>query len=140
MNYTTSKDYEELWRLVQEGKEIVCFTHGLSTYVSIAMKQGKYVAVFSRGVGGVGDIETNSEIDFMQTCKKLNLEFLPPDEWIKIENDRDLPKINKSVLSYDGQSMCEAKWDGVDWENCMSFCCEKEHITHWMPLPEAPKE
>jgi len=89
MNYNTSRDYDRLWTLVQEGKEIVCFTHGLSTYVSIAMKQGKYVAVFSRGVG---DIETNSEIDFIQTCKKLNLEFLPPTTWIKIESDKDLPQ------------------------------------------------
>lgn len=46
MNYTTRKDYERLWNLVQEGKEVVCFTHGRSTYVSIAISNGKYTAVF----------------------------------------------------------------------------------------------
>ena len=135
-NYTTSKDYEKLWKLVQDGKEIVCFTHGLSTYVSIAMKQGKYVAVFSRGVG---DIETNSEIDFIQTCKKLNLEFLPPDAWIKIESDKDLPPKRIFVLGVAPDKIVEVvHWTGERWCS-IRFYWEKEKIIYWKPMPQAPE-
>jgi len=135
MNYTTSKDYEELWRLVQDGKEIVCFTHGLSTYVSIAMKQGKYVAVFSRGVG---DIETNSEIDFIQTCKKLNLEFLPPDAWIKIESDKDLPReYGKYLLRCEYGTEAGIFNHGVFSSQITDVTLSG--VTHWKPMPEAPE-
>jgi len=136
MNYTTSRDYEALWNLMQEGEVVVCFLEGLSTYVTIARKNGEYSDVLSAGVLGVAAM---TKIDFINQCENIHLEFLPPNEWIKIESDRDLPEINKNVLTYDGESQCEAKWDGVDWENCMSFCCEKEHVTHWKPLPEAPE-
>ena len=139
MNYTTSKDYEKLWNLVQEGKEIVCFLEGLSTYVTIARKNGEYSDVLSAGVLGVA---ARTKIDFINQCENIHLEFLPPDAWIKIESDKDLPPDGQSVeCVFRGKEVSHASWDKClnKWDNG-DYYWAKEDITHWKPLPEAPKQ
>ena len=57
-------------------------------------------------------------------------------EWISVL-DR-LPEVYEDVLYFNGQSV------GVDFICSDGTWCDEEvhgkHITHWMPLPEAPKK
>lgn len=138
MNYTTSRDYEKLWDLVQDGKEIVCFLEGLSTYVTIARKNGEYSDVLSRVIPGVS---ARTKIDFINQCENVYLEFLPPDAWIKIERDKDLPPVGMSVQCvYRGYQVGQGTWekDLNKWDFCDSYI-DKDKITHWKPLSKAPE-
>jgi len=129
MNYTTSKDYEQLWNLVQEGKEIVCFLEGLSTYVTIARKNGEYSDVLSSGVPGVS---SKTKTVFINQCENVYLEFLPPDEWISVTDK--IPEIDQLVLAFSpivvpGMQVFITRWKRWSAEN----------NTHWKPLPKAPE-
>ena len=43
-------------------------------------------------------------------------------------------------LRWDGKPMArEAYWSGDDWLSCDGKCNITRRITHWMPLPRAPK-
>ena len=138
MNYTTSKDYELLWNLVQEGKKIVCFVRDV---------EGAQIAKLDQGIATIsmrnrGLMFTQSRLLFIQQCANFNLEFLPPDEWVKIESDKDLPPDGQSVeCVFRGKEVSHASWDKClnKWDNG-DYYWAKEDITHWMPLPEAPKE
>ncbi len=133
MNYTTSKDYEELWRLVQEGKEIVCFSRHLSAYVAIARKNGKYSEIFSRGIA---DVSARTKTSFISQCENVNVEFLPPTEWIKIESDKDLPPVGQKTLFIDSNGTYFLSWiSDIVYDNEYIY----SSATHWMPLPEAPE-
>jgi len=139
MNYTTSKDYEKLWNLVQEGKEIVCYIGGRSHYSFVASKLEGYVKVFCRGNSVVAG---ETKIEFISGCEDVELEFLPPTAWIKIESDKDLPpdgmsllfRIKQSQYTYAGYYTSGSIW--------MCLCGHSHHntdeVTHWMPMPEAP--
>jgi len=138
MNYTTSKDYERLWNLVQEGKEIVCFLEGLSTYVTIAKKNGEYSDILSAGVLGA-----MTKIDFINQCENIYLEFLPPDAWIKIESDKDLPpKGDYCVLVY-RQKDNDYEIVHVNYFYSPYVAQKKFYqvtgVTHYKPMPEAPE-
>lgn len=80
-----------------------------------------------------GDIEL---IDYLRT--------MPQNRWISVK-DR-LPEIGKSVLIYypkwDGDEIQVAKLedDGMMFDICGEFNIGTGAITHWMPLPEPPKE
>ena len=68
----------------------------------------------------------------------------PVDRWISVK-DR-LPEIGKSVLIYyptwDGDEIQVAKLegDGMMFDICGEFNIGTGAITHWMPLPEPPKD
>lgn len=65
-------------------------------------------------------------------------------KWISIK-DR-LPEIGKSVLIYypywDGDEIQVAKLDDdeITFDVCGEFNIGVGAVTHWMPLPEPPKE
>ncbi len=138
MNYTTSRDYEKLWDLVQEGKEIVCWTDGKP-------KPGYAFDYAKTGLMCIsGDQEcfasSNCE-SFLGLCKFHNVEFIPPNEWIKIESDKDLPQDGQSVeCVFRGKEVSHASWDKClnKWDNG-DYYWAKEDITHWKPLSEAPE-
>lgn len=84
-------------------------------------------------------------IDCMTECaKKKAADVQPVDRWISVE-DR-LPEIGKSVLIYypkwDGDEIQVAKLDldGMMFDICGEFNIGTGAITHWMPLPEPPKQ
>ena len=77
--------------------------------------------------------------DFMKVCCELNLEFLPPDNWIRIESDKDLPQPRQWVLVTDGKEICHVFWNGEAWDDDRYFYNRKT-FTHWKPLPEPPRE
>jgi hypothetical protein len=68
----------------------------------------------------------------------------PINRWISVK-DR-LPEIGKSVLIYypkwDGDEIQTAKLkgDGMMFDICGEFNIRVGAATHWMPLPEPPKD
>lgn len=62
--------------------------------------------------------------------------------WISVK-DR-LPERGVFVAVYYGNFIGELvdtfMWDGECWRNANAFIEDSENITHWMPLPEPPKE
>lgn len=100
----------------------------VQAYVSrLENKIQKYDKAISR------DIEL---IDWLRT--------MPQNRWISVK-DR-LPEIGKSVLIYypkwDGDEIQVAKLedDGMMFDICGEFNIGTGVITHWMPLPEPPKD
>lgn len=65
-------------------------------------------------------------------------------EWISV--DERLPDVLQEVLAYRGKHIANLMniytYVGGDmWQDEYGYGCRREHegITHWMPLPEAPK-
>ena len=62
-------------------------------------------------------------------------------KWISVKEQ--LPHRHKFVIVYYGKFrgviMSVMAWDGENWYDG-SFNGDNEWITHWMPLPEPPKE
>lgn len=137
MNYVTSKDYEKLWELVQEGKRVPClyYDRGIQR-AGIAQKS------CGTPTPPGGGFCPNKEI-FIQCCEADQVEMLLSNEWIKIESDKDLPPIGEVVLFKlaGNKYTFSGYWTGTIW---MCICSRNhwlpEHTTHWKPLPEAPKE
>jgi len=150
MNYTTSKDYEKLWSLVQEGKEIVCFVN--YRYYDYKDDKGKIerdicLAKFKNNITFLFSREaiyysTENTKEFLYECRSLNLEFLPPTTWIKIESDKDLPPIGEVVLFRlaGNKYTFSGYWNGTIWMCiCSCYHWSPRHTTHWKPMPEAPE-
>ena len=57
-------------------------------------------------------------------------------DWISVK-DR-LPDTYKAVITYDKYSGVKENWL-LKSKPCVSWS-QGFHVTHWMPLPEAPKE
>lgn len=77
-------------------------------------------------------------------AKENAADVQPVNKWISVK-DR-LPEIGKSVLIYypkwDGDEIQVAKLegDGMMFDICGEFNIGTGVITHWMPLPEPPKD
>ena len=67
------------------------------------------------------------------------IDEVPAQRWISV-NER-LPEVGRDVLVYVGNGVCKVCWmeDRGDWHTSTRFF-GKEDVTHWMPLPEPPKE
>ena len=97
--YTTSRDYDELLRLMQAGHDLVCFVDyrfhsdasgeppcrdvcrtryepGKPDSIHESMRL-PYLAAQSRGIGYAGGLRLSPE-EFKKDCAKVNLEFIPP--------------------------------------------------------------
>jgi len=136
MSYTTSKDYEELFRLIESGERVPCF------YDDGSIRQIGY-ARESFGVYCIGhDADCYDKEMFINRAKKINAEFLPPSGWIKIESDKDLPPIGEVVLFRlaGNKYTFSGYWNGTIWM-CICSCNHwlPGHATHWKPRPEAPE-
>ena len=69
-------------------------------------------------------------------------------EWISVK--KAMPKHRESVLITDGETIVTASldcdmprvwWDAIGiYAHDYEFEFELEDVTHWMPLPEPPKE
>lgn len=60
-------------------------------------------------------------------------------EWISVKDKRK-PPFFKVVLITDGESVDLGARQRKGWASDFSYIEESEDITHWMPLPEPPKE
>lgn len=61
-------------------------------------------------------------------------------KWISLAER--LPDIDVDVLVYDAATghMYTAAFDGVHWHLAAGWLLDSDDFTHWMPLPEPPKE
>lgn len=63
-------------------------------------------------------------------------------EWISVKVKSKWPETDKRILLFDGDRVFEgllAEFSyGCVW--CDVEYIENKDVTHWMPLPEAPKE
>ena len=61
-------------------------------------------------------------------------------EWISV-NER-FPCVDTTVLAYDAMKgdTHTATFDGTLWHLDGGWLLDADDFTHWMPLPEAPKE
>ena len=69
----------------------------------------------------------------------------PKSPWISVE-DR-LPEPEKEVIILNGRKQIDIDHltdDGEGgyywWKSDDIICCDDDEITHWMPIPELPKE
>ena len=63
----------------------------------------------------------------------------PEPRWIPVTER--LPEEMTPVLTWScpGNFMQTARWDGSEWKNTWNLALLR-YVTHWMPLPERPKE
>lgn len=61
-------------------------------------------------------------------------------KWISMAEK--LPDIDADVLVYDAGTghMYTAAFDGTQWHLAAGWLLDSDDFTHWMPLPEPPKE
>lgn len=73
---------------------------------------------------------------------KLNATNDALPRWISVEER--LPEKGVFVVVYYGHFignlMDVYMWDGECWRSSTGYLEDAENITHWMPLPEPPKE
>lgn len=107
----------------------------MSMYENIGMTSLDYINEIQRLQADVAKLTVENE-------KLLNKKA--KIQWVSVK-DR-LPEIGKSVLIYypkwDGDEIQVAKLedDGMMFDICGEFNIGTGVVTHWMPLPEPPKE
>ena len=80
--------------------------------------------------------------DFIDVVKAMPT--LPAPQWIRVEDEK--PDIGQYVLVYhkDGNMQCaqcsRSGYDDRDLWGLDYYYEGQKEITHWMPLPEPPKE
>lgn len=86
--------------------------------------------------------------DLLKELESMEAHSIPNGKWISI-NDK-MPNKYQFVIVYFPKGkfkringrICEAWYNGKYWDNFALLAGENEHqinVTHWMPLPEAPK-
>ena len=142
MNYTTSKDYEELWRLTRKGKEVICkiiITDAYNTdgiiFTRLKTIDETLVIIEDREHNY---LQASNKKDFIERCTISDIEFIPPDEWIKIESEKDLPSDGKKYLvRCDYGTETGIFNNGVFRSQITDITLSG--VTHFMPMPKAPE-
>lgn len=84
----------------------------------------------------VGKEEWDKLMFLVEEANKV-LESAP--KWISVKER--LPEKGISVLcACRANIFCVMKWDGIDWFENPTHVYMSGFVTHWMPLPEPPKE
>lgn len=65
-------------------------------------------------------------------CPEGRFRIIPEPQWIPVTER--LPREEETVLTWGNQETIL-----LDWRHDNKWCCFGE-VTHWMPLPEPPKE
>ncbi len=61
------------------------------------------------------------------------------NEWINCSER--MPQVMEDVLVTDGEEVKSMWWNGNKWDSWLSrYSLDSDDVTHWMPLPEPPKE
>jgi hypothetical protein len=60
------------------------------------------------------------------------------DNWVSVEDD--LPKEDGCYFIFDGLEVLKAGWINDKWFLSERGFCWTEFTTHWMPLPQPPKQ
>ena len=89
----------------------------------------------------------NSIWFYRRDCSMLNYSLSELNDWTSMEDDK--PKKNGYYLCWHMKSKCGNKeeWqiDKIYWEDNLWLVRHNtfktvDYVTHWMPLPEPPKE
>ena len=59
-------------------------------------------------------------------------------EWIKCSEQ--MPDEMVDVITSNGREVGKEWWDGTGWKSWAKYDSVNGIVTHWMPLPEPPKE
>lgn len=82
------------------------------------------------------------DIDFDRIAESLIANGVTVQEWIPVD-DR-LPEIGRSIIAYNAPAKCAAeamyKGEGKFLQFRWSARLQEHEVTHWMPLPDPPKE
>lgn len=117
---TVSEDYE---RGFKDGLKSECLEE-LKPFMTELIKG------YTEAIKGI----TPMLIDNARLTIKSNKEH-----WIPVSER--LPKKGVAVLcACRANIKCVMKWDGIDWYENPTRCYMSGFVTHWMPLPEPPKE
>ena len=94
-------------------------------------------------------VKTGIDVDKDELVRALNYDRnqyekgyrygLKANEWISVKER--LPEVEADILAYIGEGSFVVCWmthDGY-WQ-CPAYLMDKDDVTHWMPLPEPPKE
>lgn len=88
--------------------------------------------------------EHYESIDPVNEACRMGMEALERTRWIPCSER--LPEERGCYIVavkhwYDGKPvMREAFWNGADWLSCEKRVEITPRVTHWMPLPQLPKE
>lgn len=68
-----------------------------------------------------------------------------PNPWISVEDRLPEPEKEVIILNKRKQTDIDFLTDNFEggyywWKSDDIICCEDDEITHWMPIPELPKE
>lgn len=75
--------------------------------------------------------------EYIKSLTPVRVASVP--KWISVKER--LPEVEADILAYIGEGSFVVCWmthDGY-WQ-CPAYLMDKDDVTHWMPLPEPPKE
>ena len=108
-----------------------------------AMEWLKFMWEQEHAKGDLSSISRNKEIALQMAIDAMKQPEMPSDRWVSTKNG--LPSCNRVYLialkTPEGPpQVMEAYLDygGTWWRGNVSLI--SEYVTHWMPLPEPPKE
>ena len=100
------------------------------------------------------NVNNFDRLTLLKTCDTINeiydkhikkwlyadtVDIAPDTKWISVKER--LPEVEADILAYIGEGSFVVCWmthDGY-WQ-CPAYLMDKDDVTHWMPLPELPKE
>ena len=101
------------------------------------MREAEHISTFRCNLAGLSDLAILlSGANTIDPVKQ---------GWISVKDG--LPEIDQKVLVYDAGDETEIHvyhlredLDGLYWDDEGGWAVDFENVTHWMPLPEPPKE
>ncbi len=85
--------------------------------------------------------ENYDGMDEVNEACRMGMEALERTRWIERPPEERGCYIVAVKHWYDGKPVSrEAFWNGADWLSCEKRMEITPRVTHWMPLPEPPKE
>lgn len=113
-------------------------------FSTVSAMTDKYGARIASGMGN-SEFPVEQQFNFCPVCGEKIKDNVVSLKWISLKEQ--YPPKDIGVLIYRGNFIGDLMdvfyYDGGDtWEDCYGYSgtTEGEGITHWMPLPEPPKE
>lgn len=98
-------------------------------------KNAENIDLFLKAVDAIKEL--SRDLDSMNDANIALYGALP--KWIPVT--KRLPSIGKDVLCFCRANICFVLgWDGYHWHEGADRYYMSSFVTHWMPLPEPPKE
>lgn len=92
----------------------------------------------------------NRDIEILRKAVLSKNETTTPAVWISVKerlpeklNETNQVSLSEEVIGFDGECACIGQFKTYKYDGLWTFFdgnCFRSNITHWMPLPEPPKE